>query len=93
MDVSNTAILSSCGNMTSLTVGDRTIRFRTSDHLVRYERVTKWDNGYIECLATYDNPPTTEEEYIDLVPILENLYFDPDEFLHGIERTLNDIKS
>ena len=86
MDVSNTAILSSCGNMTSLTVGDRTIRFRTSDHLVRYERVTKWDNGYIECLATYDNPPTTEEEYIDLVPILENLYFDPDEFLHGIER-------
>lgn len=57
MDAEKTAILSSCGNMTSFTVGDRVIRFRTSDHIVRYEKVTKWDNGYIECLATYDNPP------------------------------------
>ena len=80
------AILSSSGSMTSFTVGDQVIRFKTSDHLVRYEAVTKWDNGYIECLATYNNPPVTEEEYIDLVPILENLYFDPDEFLRGIER-------
>ncbi len=86
MDTGKTAILSSCGNMTSFTVDDRVIRFRTSDHLVRYEKVTKWENGYIECLATYDNPPTTEEEYIDLVPILENLYFNPDDFLRGIER-------
>ena len=80
------AILSSDGEMTSFTVGDRTIRFRTSRNLVRYESVTKWDDGYIECLATYGNPPVTEEDYIDLVPILENLYFDPAEFLSGVER-------
>ena len=86
MGAGKTAILSSSGNMTSFTVDDCTIRFRTSDNLIRYEKVTKWDNGYIECLATYDNPLVTEEEYIDLVPILENLYFNPDEFLRGIER-------
>ena len=27
-----------------------------------------------------------EEEYIDLVPILENLYFDADKFLAPIEK-------
>lgn len=86
MGAGKEAILSSDGNMTSFAVGDRVIRFRTSDNLVRYEAVTKWDSGYIECLATYDNPPVTEEEYIDLIPILENLYFDPKSFLEGIER-------
>lgn len=73
MGAGKTAILSSCGNMTSFTVDDRTIRFRTSENLIRYEEVTKWDNGCIECLVTYDNPLVTEEEYIDLVPILESL--------------------
>lgn len=86
MNACKEAILSSSGNMTSFSVGDCVIRFRTSDHLVRYEDVLKWEDGYIECLATYDNPPMTEDEYIDLIPILENLYFDPTEFLRGIER-------
>ena len=27
-----------------------------------------------------------EEEYIDLVPILQNLYFDADEFLNPIKK-------
>ena len=86
MGNSDEAILSSDGDMTSFTFGGRTIRFRTSRRLVRYEDVTKWDNGYIECLATYDDPPITEEDYIDLVPILENLYFNPEEFLQGIKK-------
>ena len=85
MQENGVAILSSSGEMTSFSYRGCTIRFRTSRHLVRYEAVTKWDNGYIECLATYDNPLVTEEDYIDLIPILENLYFDPDEFLDGIE--------
>ena len=79
------AVLSSNGDMTSFTVGECTIRFRTSSNLVRYEKVTKWEKGYIECIATYENPSSTEEDYIDLVPILENLYFDPDAFLDGVE--------
>ena len=80
------AFLSNDGGMTSFAVDDYVIRFRTSDNLVQYEDVTKWDDGYIECIATYDNPRVTEEEYIDLVPILENLYFDAEEFLRGIGR-------
>lgn len=34
-----------------------------------------------------------EEEYIDLVPILENLYFDADEFLKPIKRVKIDYES
>ena len=85
MDTNSTAILSSDGDMTSFAFGGQTIRFRTSKNLVRYEAITKWGDGYIECLATYDNPLTTEEDYIDLVPILENLYINPAEFLKGIK--------
>jgi hypothetical protein len=86
MGVDNEAILSSNGNMTSFSANGRVIRFRMPESLVRYEAVTKWDDGYIECLATYDNPLVTEEEYIDLVPILERLYFDSEAFLSRIER-------
>lgn len=85
MSSKDVAILSNDGNMTSFAFAGKTIRFRTSKNLVHYDAVTKWDNGYIECLATYDNPPVTEEDYIDLIPILENLYFDPEEFLKGIK--------
>ena len=35
--------------------------------------------------AKYKGLPE-EEEYIDLVPILENLYIDSDEFLKQIEK-------
>ena len=79
------AVLSSEGDMTSFTVGGRTIRFKTPASLVRYEKVTKWDHGYIECLAMYDDSCAAEEEYIDLIPILKNLYFDPEKFLQGVE--------
>lgn len=78
------ATLSSSGSMTSFSYGPHTIRFRTSHHLERYLDVTLWDNGYIVCTAQYDNSDEPEEEYIDLVPILKNLYFDADEFLRPI---------
>ena len=42
---------------------------------------------YIACTAEYDGSPD-EEEYIDLVPILRNLYIDPEEFLSPIERVV-----
>lgn len=42
-------------------------------------------NGYIAVTAKYKGLPE-EEEYIDLVPILENLYIDSDEFLKQIEK-------
>lgn len=37
------------------------------------------------CDGEYKQNDKQEEEYIDLVPILENLYFDPDTFLAPIK--------
>ena len=48
-------------------------------------KILEWENGYIAVTAKYKGLPE-EEEYIDLVPILENLYIDPDEFLKQIEK-------
>ena len=36
-------------------------------------------------MAKYSHNSQDEEEYIDLVPILEKLYFDVDEFLKPIK--------
>ena len=84
----NVAILSSNGDMTSFSYGDTTIRFKTSKSLVRYTSVKRWDAGYIECDAIYRDLEEPVEEYIDLVPILENLYFRPSEFLKDIREVI-----
>ena len=78
------AILSSDGRYTSFSYGGNTIRFLTSPRLLRYEKVLKWDNGYLEVIANYNGKE--EEEYINLVPILENLQMDVSAFLKPIER-------
>ena len=36
-------------------------------------------------MAKYSHNNKEEEEYIDLTPILRNLYFDPEEFLSQIK--------
>ena len=82
--MNSSAVLSHAGGMTSFSFQDRTIRFRTSSRLERYTRVVEWDNGYLVVMAKYAGQPE-EEEYIDLVPILENLYINADHFLHPIK--------
>ena len=79
------AILSSDKNFTSFSYGKHMIRFRTSPRLERYTRIVEWDHGYIVVMAKYEGHEE-EEEYIDLIPILKNLYFDPDEFLAPIKK-------
>ena len=78
------AYLSSQGKYTSFTVGDKVLRFRTSHNLVRYERVKEWDKGYIVVDATYHKAGTVED-YIDLIPILENLRIEPESFFGDVE--------
>ena len=87
MDVSSSscAVLSCDGPYTSFSFGGHDIRFRTSKNLVRYVDVREWNKGYLVVNAEYDGCPEPVEEYIDLVPILSNLYFDVDEFLAPIE--------
>ena len=84
MNYSNTAYLSTKGEYTIFSNGDRNISFLTGKRLKKYLRIKERDNGYIvvECL---NNDNTQNEDYIDLVPILRNLYFDPDEFLSPIK--------
>lgn len=83
--MTNTAYLSNHGAYTAFSFGDKTIRFRTSKALERYTKVIEWDAGYLVVMAKYAGQPETEE-YIDLVPILENLYFEPQQFLEPIQK-------
>lgn len=70
--------------MTSFRYGDYNIRFRTPSILKRYTEVKEWDNGYLVVMADYEGIGLTEE-YIDLVPILKNLYLNPETFLQNIQ--------
>ena len=68
-----TAYLSNDGEYTTFSFGERTLTFLTSKSLERYTSIKKWDNGYLVVTAKYSNRPSEIEEYIDLIPILENL--------------------
>ena len=81
----NEAILSSDKMFTSFRFNSHNIRFRTSPRLERYTKVIEWDNGYLVVMAKYEGNEE-EEEYIDLIPILENLYFDTEDFLKPIQK-------
>ena len=80
----NCAILKSDSQYTIFIFKDQVIRFATSSKLERYTEVKEWDKGYLVVMAKYKNLKEMEE-YIDLVPILQNLYYDVDEFLAPIK--------
>ena len=83
--MNNEAILTNDKEFTSFMFDGHNIRFRTSSRLERYTKVIERDHGYIVVMAKYEGCEE-EEEYIDLVPILKNLYFDADKFLAPIEK-------
>ena len=82
---SNEAILSNAEGFTAFSFGGYNIRFRAPYSLNRYVDVLKWDDGYLVVLAKYNHNDEPEEEYIDLKPILEELYIDPVTFLKPIK--------
>ena len=53
--------------------GNMRMKFKTSPYLVRYDSISKWNNGYIVCLATYSTLKEPVEEYIDLRYIADRL--------------------
>lgn len=81
----NTAFLSSKGEYTFFKFRDRVITFFTGKKLERYTKILEWDNGYIVVLCKNKNENKLEEDYIDLLPILSNLYIEPDSFLAPIK--------
>jgi hypothetical protein len=81
----DTAVLSSFDNYTTFSFGGKTLTFRTCDGLEKYVRVLTWDNGYIEVLAKYRQMEHEIEEYIDLIPVLDDLFMDKNAFLKPIK--------
>lgn len=82
----NEAILSSSSGFTSFSYGGYHIRFKAPCSLERYVDVVHWDNGYLVVLAKYSHHAEPEEEYIDLKPILDDLYIDSETFLKPIKK-------
>lgn len=78
------AVLSNNEEFTIFKFNNHIIRFVTSARLERYTKVVEWDCGYLVVMAKYKNLDEVEE-YIDLVPILQNLYYDTDIFLEPIK--------
>jgi hypothetical protein len=86
METTSCALLTNQGKYTVFKYGDCVIRFIAPYSLERYTEVKTWDNGYIVVMAKYAHNDKSEEEYIDLVPILEDLYINPDVFLKPIKK-------
>lgn len=84
--MSDEAILSSKNKYTIFKYDKYIIRFRAPYSLEKYTQVKEWDNGYLVVMAKYSHNQEDEEEYIDLIPILENLYYDAHEFLAPIKK-------
>ena len=80
----STAYLSNERDIIAFAAKGRTVRFRGPYSLVRIAEVTQWDNGYMTVNAYYSQQDEPVEDYIDLVPILEDLYIDPQKFLSNI---------
>ena len=64
----------------------KTIDSTTGKRLEKYTEVLEWDNGYIVVLCKNKNEDKLEEDYIDLLPILDNLYIESAEFLAPIKK-------
>lgn len=81
----NTAFLSSSGEYTFFKFRDRVITFLTGKRLEKYTKILEWDNGYLVVLCKNKNEEVLEEDYIDLLPILDNLLIEANEFLKPIK--------
>ena len=82
---SGTAVLSSFDKYTTFTYAGKKLTFRTCDGLERYTKVLLWDHGYLEVMAKYKQKNEEVEEYIDLEPVLDELYMDKEVFLDPIK--------
>ena len=82
--MSNCALLTNDDTYTIFEFNGQKIRFVTSKNLEKYTKIIEWDNGYLVVMAKYQGIPEVEE-YIDLIPILEMLYYDVNSFLSPIK--------
>lgn len=81
----NTAFLSNEGRYTIFSFGENRLKFIAPYSLEYYINIKEWDDGYIVVDTKYSHEENPIEEYIDLVPILDNLLMDRDSFLKPIK--------
>ena len=82
----STAYLSNEGRYTIFAYGGETIKMISPYSLERYDNVVTWDNGYIVVMTKYSHSKDLIEEYIDLIPVLNDLYIDSKKFLAPIKK-------
>lgn len=68
------AILTNEKDYTIFKFKDYVLKFKAPYSLEWYSEVTTWDDGYIVVMTKYKYSEELVEEYIDLDPILDNLY-------------------
>lgn len=83
--ITDTAYLSNRGRYIVFMWHDQMIRFMGPRSLQYINNIKEWDKGYLVIDAKYDHSDKLIEDYIDLIPILENLYINPSEFLAPIK--------
>ena len=82
----STAYIGNEGRYTVFTNGEERLKFIAPYSLERYIKVKEWNNGYIVVDTKYSHSDEPVEEYIDLIPILNNLMIDKETFLSQIKR-------
>ena len=73
------AILTNDKDYTIFKFKNYVLKFKAPYSLEWYSAVTMWDNGYIVVMTKYKHSEELIEEYIDLNPILKNLYISKEE--------------
>lgn len=81
-----TAYIGNEGRYTVFIHGDERLKFIAPYSLEYYVKVKEWDDGYIVVDTKYSHSDTPIEEYIDLIPILDNLFIDKNDFLSTIKK-------
>ena len=83
-------VLTNDGKYTIFEFNNQRVRFITSDKLEKYTKVVELNNGCLVVMAKYKEMPEVEE-YIDLVPIFDMLYYDTETFLKPIKEVKIDV--
>ena len=81
----DTAYLSNEGRYTIFSFGNNRLKFIGPYSLEYYVNIKEWDDGYIVVDTKYAHAENPIEEYIDLIPILDNLLMDKEAFLQPIK--------
>lgn len=80
-----TAFLNNKGDCIKFSYDGINVRFKGPYSLEYIAEIKEWDRGYLVVMAKYLHQNSLVEDYIDMVPILNNLYINADEFLKPIK--------